>query len=267
MPQIKSLLNSCILNLADFSNDLKSVLHEGIRYIYRCNPERAKETQFQRSERLSTAQRHVDSENEFLKTRARASPQLAKNRIKKYLKKLCIVEWVNVNISKRQLVLKVDEESLKVKSAFDGCYVWTTEISEKEASDQEIYNRYKDLKYVEEDFRTLKTCFLEIRPVYVRTLESTHGHIFHMMLAHMIVRELRQAWACLNITVEEGLMRLSSICYQTLQLSEGVNVSCIPKQVGETAALLEALKIELPKSIQHCDINVVTRKKTRNSVK
>ena len=230
-----------------FTNELKSIQNEDRRYIYRCNPERALETRKQRQERFDTAQRKVDQENLRLSEKQKSSPYVAKRRIQKYLKKLCIFEWVDVYIVKRHLILKINEEQLKEKSSFDGCYVWTTDLSEEQLNNRELYERYKDLKYIEDDFRTFKTTFLKIRPVYVRTLASTRGHIFHMMLAHMILRELRLAWNHFNITVEEGLKTLSLICYQTLQISEGVNVRCIPKQTGEAAALLDALKIELPK--------------------
>jgi hypothetical protein len=78
----------------------------------------------------------VDQENLRLSEKLKASPYTAKTRIQKVLKTLCVFEWVNVNIIKRQLVLQLDEEKLKTKSAFDGCYIWTTDVSEKELSNR-----------------------------------------------------------------------------------------------------------------------------------
>lgn len=124
----------------------------------------------------------MNQENEKLKSKPKVLAFLTKKRTQKYLNRLCIDEWVDVYIDKRKLFLKVNEENLREKSRLDGCYIWTTEIGADEAADQEIYERYKDLKYVEDDFRTFKTNFLEIRPIHVRTPASTRGHLFITML-------------------------------------------------------------------------------------
>lgn len=266
LPEIKVLIKEGLLNLDAFKAELQSISHKGIRYIYRRNPHRAEETQRQRQERLFTVQKHVDRENENLKTKPNTSSQIAKKRIIKYLKKLCVSEWVTVCIKKRELILEINQENLQKKSQFDGCYIWTTELTGDEANDQEIYERYKDLKYVEDDFRTLKTNFLEVRPFYVRTPESTKGHLFITMLAYMIVRELRIAWRNENITVKEGLRMLSSICQNSIKCSDEVSIQMISSPSKESAKLLEALKVQVPKTILESKVNVVTRRKTKSVV-
>lgn len=266
LPEINSLISKKHLSLTNFKKELQSVVIEGTRYIYRRNPGRAQETKRQRQERLDTAQKHVDKENERLRNQAKTSAFASKRRIKKYLKKLCIFEWASVSISKRQLILSVDEDRLALRAQYDGCYVWTTLLTEEQVTDQEIYDRYKDLKYVEEDFRTFKTDFLEIRPIYVRTEESTKGHLFITMLAHMIVRELREAWKGIDLTVQEGLRVLSQICHIYIKCSDNVTLNTVSKP-GEVAAnLLKAL--HLPSiDIKETIINVVTRHKTRSTSK
>lgn len=265
MPQVHSLLNANIVKLDDFTIDLKSFNHEERRYIYRRNLERALETQKQRQERFDTAQRKVNQENERLEQRLKASSNVAKNRIKKVLKKLCIFEWVEVNIVKRQLVLTIDEEKLRKKSELDGCYIWTTDLKEEELSNREIYERYKDLKHVEEDFRSFKTTFLEVRPIFVRTEESTKGHLVVVMLAHMILQELRSRWLEFNMTVGEALAELTLLCRNTIEFSNGHRVECIPEPSMGMAALLKAAKITLPKSIEERKVPVVTRHKVRKN--
>lgn len=267
MPQILALLNAGVVKLENFTNELKSVVHEGRRYIYRCNPERALETRKQRQERFETAQRKVDQENLRLDERSKASPNTAKRRIQKTLKKLCVFEWVTVSIVKKRLVLKIDETKLKKKSEFDGCYIWTTDLSEDELNNREIYERYKDLKYVEDDFRSFKTCFLEIRPIFVRSEESTRGHLVVLLLSHIILRELRKAWSHLDKTAEEALQELSLLCQNTIQFSDGKKIHNIPTPTSEMAALLKAIDITMPKSIEECLVPVVTRRKVRKSVK
>jgi hypothetical protein len=267
MPQILALLNAGVIKLADFTDELKSIRHKGVRYIYRCNPERALETQRQRQERFETAQRKVDQENTRLCELSKASAYAAKRRIQKVLKKLCVYEWVDVSIIKRQLVLQINEDKLKQKSAFDGCYIWTTDLSENELSNREIYERYKDLKYAEDDFRTFKTGFLEVRPIFVRSEASTRGHLVVVMLAHMILRELRRAWAHFDNTVGEGLGKLNLLCLNTMQFSDGRKKNFIPIPDNEGAALLKAVGIALPNNLEECKVPVVTRRKVRKSVK
>lgn len=265
LPEVNSLINAGYLKLADFDGELKSICIEGTRYIYRRNPGRAKETQRQRQERLATAQKRVDQENEKLQLKPNMSANLAKTRTKAYVSRLCINEWADIYINKRQLYIRVNEESLKEKSKFDGCYIWTTELGIEEATDREVYDRYKDLKYVEDDFRTFKTDYLEVRPIHVRTRASTKGHLFITMLAHMIVRELRQAWSDVNITVQEGLRLLSLTCQNSIEYSENLNINMIPTPSTKAKSLLEALNIKLPKTIKLSQPRVVTRHKTKKS--
>lgn len=262
MPEVFSLINSGQLKREDFVHDLKSISKDNVRYIYRCNAERALETQRQREERFETAQRKAEQENAMLRSRLKSSAMLAKKRIQKVLKKLCVFEWVNVNIVKRQLVLTIDQEKLKEKAAFDGCYIWTTDRAESDVSDREVYEQYKNLKYVEDDFRTFKTTFLDIRPIFVRSEASTRGHLLIVMLAHMIVRELRNDWKTFNLTVQEGLAELSLICRHSLNIA-GQVVNCIPTPSKQANSLLQALRITLPKHIEEVNVPVVTRRKVR----
>lgn len=64
-------------------------------------------------------------------------------------------------------------------------------------------------------FRTSKTVELEMRPIHVclatRTTR-TRGHAFVVMMAYRIVQELSIRWQQLDITVEEGINELSSLC-------------------------------------------------------
>jgi hypothetical protein len=266
MRQITPLLTAKVFIPENFTNELQSILHNGRRYIYRRNPQRALETEKQRQERLDTAQRKIDQENFRLRQKQKSSPYIAKKRIQKYLKRLCIFEWVDVNIVKNQIFLKVDEERLKEKSKFDGCYIWTTDWNEEQFSNREIYEKYKDLKFIEDDFRTFKTTLLEIRPIFVRSERSTRGHLLVVMLAHIILRELRKAWGHINKTVEEALTELSLLCRNTVQFSDK-KLSCIPSPNDELSKLLEAVNVTLPKELEESKVAVVTRHKVRKNVK
>lgn len=266
MRQITPLLNQRVVVPEEFTSELQSTLHGERRYIYRRNPERALETERKRYERLETAQRKVDQENFRLSEKLKSSSYTAKRRIQKFLKKLCIYEWVKVTVKKRQLQLEIDKEKLQENAKFDGCYIWTTSWPEEQLSDREVYEHYKNLKYIEDDFRNFKTTFLEIRPIFVRTEESTRGHLLVVMLAHMILRELRKGWESFNKTVGEALTELSYLCRQTIRFSDKT-IECIGTPNQTMSQLLEAIKVTMPNRIEEQRVPVVTRHKVRKDVK
>lgn len=264
MPQMKKLLNDGTIMLKAFSNQLKSVIKDGVRYIYRKNQERAKMTESDRDERLQTVQKHIVQENEHLR-KPNTSVESAKNRMVQYAKRLCIHEWAEIRTKERSLYIEIIPEKLAEKSQYDGCYVWTTDLPKDEIGDKEIYDRYKDLKYIEDAFRDMKTEFLEIRPLHVRSKKSTRGHLLVTMLAYMILKALKKAWDDMNITVEEGLDQLSLICQNIMKFTSGAEVNFIPEPTVETIELLNRLNLKLPKTIERVAVPVVTRKKLKKS--
>ena len=61
---------------------------------------------------------------------------------------------------------------------------------------------YKNLKYVERDFRYVKSDDLDLRPVFHRLEERVKAHVLICMLACYLTWHLRQAWAPLTFTDE-----------------------------------------------------------------
>ena len=57
-----------------------------------------------------------------------------------------------------------------------------------------------------------KTTHLEMRPVFARTETSTRGPVLVVMPTYRVVRAARRAWADLDLTVEEGLQQLATLC-------------------------------------------------------
>ena len=124
-----------------------------------------------------------------------------------------------------------------------------------------VHDRYKDLTLVEQAFRTCKTAHLEARPIYVRTEDHTRGHVLAVMLAYLVRRELSRAWAALDVTVEEGLQLLQTLCSTEIQVEGGGSCLRIPTPSVALRALLDALKVRIAEALPHTDTSVVTRKK------
>src|ERR1700751_3847513 len=91
-------------------------------------------------------------------------------------------------------------------------HVPNTNRGAKKASKELVHDRYKDLTLVEQAFRTSKTVELEMRPIYVQLENSTRGHALVVMLASRLVHELARRWQTLDLTVQEGLKKLSTLC-------------------------------------------------------
>jgi len=82
--------------------------------------------------------------------------------------------------------------------------------------------------------------------VYVRTEEHTRGHVLAVMLAYLIRRELSQAWQGLNVTVEEGLAQLATLCSMEVKVEGGASCLRIPTPRDGSVALLKAASVRAP---------------------
>jgi transposase len=114
---------------------------------------------------------------------------------------------------------------------------------------------------VEKAFRTCKTSHLEIRPVYVRNEKSTRGHALVVMLAYVIVRYLQNAWKELDLTVEEGLNRLSTLSAMEMKIKGKGGCLKIPQPREDSQKLLAALGIRMPRALPGARVHVDTRRK------
>ena len=126
---------------------------------------------------------------------------------------------------------------------------------------QVVHDRYKDLALVEQAFRTCKTAYLELRPWYLRTEASTRGHAVVVMLAHLIIRELRRAWGHLNRTVEEGIAQLTTLCALEIRVQGQEPFWRVPTPRGLSQRLLETVGVHLPDVLPQRKGPVVTRTK------
>ena len=261
-PQIEALIKKGILQLGLFEEKLCEIKDEGIRYILRRNPTRAEEMAKTRISKLQSMEKYIERKNGYLREHPRASVSKALEAAKERVKKLKLEAWAQIKDESRTLKIESNEEALKEESYLDGCYVIKTDLKENEADTYLVHDRYKDLTEVEKVFRGCKTVNLEVRPVYVRKEGSTRGHVFVVMLAYLIIRRLRDAWAGFDLTVEGGLEQLATICSMEVTV-KGQNARCqkIPRPRQQSRELLEALQITLPEVLPRRNLRVVTEKK------
>jgi hypothetical protein len=98
-------------------------------------------------------------------------------------------------VTRRQA--QIDEEA-----ALDGFYVLRSPVPATELDAAGVVTAYKNLKYVERDFRSIKADDLDLRPVFHRLEERVKAHVLICMLGCYLTWHLRKAWAPLTFTDE-----------------------------------------------------------------
>ena len=259
-PQIRTLLTQEVLQLDLFDEAVCEVEHEAVRYVLRRNPVRAEEMAQSRTARLASLRARVEEQNRYLAEHPRARVEVAQRKLNERNQRYKLAGFATVEVTERTFSLTLDKEAREAAAELDGCYVIKTDLADALASAQQIHDRYKDLAEVERAFRTFKTGHLEARPVFVRSEESTRGHVFVVMLAYLIERELSRCWRELDTTVAEGIDELGSLRGSIVQIGA---TSCqkVPQPTGLAQQLLDAAQVQLPEVLPVRKVEVVTRKK------
>ena len=260
-PQIEALMKRGLIQYGLFDERVCEVEEAGIRYILRRNPVRAGEMDKSRLSKRRALEEFVSEKNIYLSEHPKAKVSTALGKVKSKIKVLRLEKWLSVKAQDRQLSLEQDDAVLKEESLLDGCYVIKTDLAKEVADTQLIHDRYKDLAEVEKAFRDCKTEILEVRPVFVRSEQSTRGHVLVVMLAYMIIRKLREAWAPFDMTVKDGLKQLSTLCSMEIKVKDHGSCLKIPRPREESRELLKALDVRMPTVLPHREVRVVTRKK------
>jgi Transposase DDE domain len=261
-PQIEALLTQGVLQMSLFDAPLAEVTTtEGQRYILRCNPERAKEIASSRESKYATLSAAMVAANEYLANHPRANPGTQLKNLRSRAAKLRISGWTTFNVEGRTISIRKDPEALAETSKLDGCYVLKTDLSQTAAAKDIVHDRYKDLALVEWAFRESKTVHLEIRPVNVRLETRTRGHAFVVMLAYSIIRVLGTLWRNLDLTVQEGLDQLSTLCMSEIILPNRPVSYQLPAPRDGVQQLLDAARVRLPGKIIPKASRVATKSK------
>jgi len=261
-PQIGALLKQDLLQMDLFDQGLAEVRSaEGIRYILRRNPTRVEELVASREDKYRVLAQAVDDQNRYLAAHPRAKVEVALRKVQARGEKLRIREWVSLSTTGRRIVMTRDAERLSEIAKLDGCYVLKTDLSEQAADKVVVHDRYKDLALVEQAFRQSKTVHLEMRPIYVRRATRTRGHAFVVMLAYRIIQALAARWQSLDITVEEGLDQLATLCVTEVHIAGKAPYHQVPKPREAVQKLLQAADVRLPAALSAREVAVTTKRK------
>jgi hypothetical protein len=109
----------------------------------------------------------------------------------------------DLTITDTSLTVARRQDRIDAEAALDGFYVLRTPIPASQLDGPAVVTAYKNLKYVERDFRHIKSDDLDLRPVYHRLEDRVRAHVLICMLACYLTWHLRRAWAPLTFTDQD----------------------------------------------------------------
>src|SRR5229473_424635 len=107
-----------------------------------------------------------------------------------------------LTITDTSLAVERRQDQIGAEAALDGFYVLRTPVPASDLDAPGVVTAYKNLKYVERDFRHIKSDDLDLRPVFHYLEERVKAHVLICMLGCYLTWHLRRAWAPLTFTDE-----------------------------------------------------------------
>jgi hypothetical protein len=121
-------------------------------------------------------------------------------RVGRVLGRFKMAKHFTLDIADRHFAYTRDQAAIDAEAALDGIYVVRTSVAANQLDTAGVVQAYKRLANVEQDFRSLKTVDLDLRPVHHHLEQRVRAHVLVCMLAAYLVWHLRKAWAPLCFT-------------------------------------------------------------------
>lgn len=253
--QVRTLLKQGVLQPDCFDTHLCEVEHGAQRLIVRRNDAvRVREAR-RRDDKLQRLQVKIEERNRFVEKSKRASAEKGLATLQRWAKSHKLGSFVTLTLEERVIACTVDAEAKANDALLDGCYILETDVPKALMEAATVDGRYRDLQQVERNFRTVKTTFLEIRPIFVRKADRTQAHVFVAMLALKLTRHfaagLRQVFGTVGrdpdaITPEDALVALGRLTYLHTTGRDGEQRTQLPRPDAHQAKILEALGLSFP---------------------
>ena len=253
--QVRTLLKQGVLQPELFDTPLCEVEHDGKRLIVRRNEAvRVREAR-RRADKLQQLQAKIAERNAFVEKSPRASAEKGLTALRGWVKRHKLAKFVTLTLEKRMSLCAIDEMAMAEEALLDGCYLLETDVPAALLDAPTVDQRYRDLQKVERNFRTVKTTFLEIRPIFLRKAERTKAHVFVAMLALKITRqfetELREAFGTVGededaMTPDDALVALGRLTYLYTTDRNGQRHAHLPRPDAHQGKILNAIGLSFP---------------------
>jgi transposase len=259
-PQVRRLLQTQVLRTEWFTTHVHEVIHGSVRLILRRSEALQQQAARRRADKWAKLQRLITARNAFVQTSKRAKPETGLRTLQAWVKRHKLEAFVQVSLHDGCLRATLDTAAQAEATVLDGCYVLETDVPQSALDASTVHDRYRDLHEVEQDFRTMKTGLLEVRPIFVRKAPRTRAHVLVTMLAVKVVREMRRALVAafgttdddkMAVTVEDALVALARLCLLTYHVQDTA-VTRLPTPDERQEAILKALETPLPTARSWC---------------
>ena len=254
-----------------FDEDLQEVVENDVRYIVRRNPARCDEIRETRESKITRLEEFIEVKTKYYNTHYRAKQETLENSINKKISSLKLSKFISYNITTKDgdVTIKDKEGNEKIKTKplatveinidekakievekLDGCYVVTTSLTDTtKHTKEEIHQAYKTLIKVENAFKTLKTEFLEIRPLYLKTDKRIKGHIALSMLAYNITLKLKSYTSEANLDFKSTIRKLSTVQTTINTINRAIKFETIAKVDESLQTLFSKMNLKFPTRI------------------
>ena len=138
-----------------------------------------------------------------------------------------------VTITDTSLAVTRKQDQIDAEAALDGFYVLRTPVPAGELDAAGVVTAYKNLKYVERDFRHIKSDDLDLRPVFHRLEERVKAHVLICMLACYLTWHLRRAWAPLTFTDQDPPAQDNPVAPASRSAAAQAKASCQHDPAGQ----------------------------------
>jgi transposase len=253
--QIRALIKRGVLQPDLFDEDIGEVAQEDKRLIVRRNEGVQRRERARRADKLQRLEALIGERNAFVSQSKRADAAAGLRQLEQWVKRHKLNGFVTLSLEQDQIRCQIDQEQLAEVALLDGCYVLETTVPAAQMDAPTVDARYRDLQKVERGFKTMKTDFLEVRPIFLRNGKRTKAHVFVAMLALKITRLfqalLNKAFGTTDddpnsMTHEDALQSLARLTY----LIYDVKGTCYARLIqpdDKQRALLDSLGIRFPR--------------------
>ena len=253
--QVRTFLKEGVLQTGLFDVPLCEVEHDDKRLIVRRNEIVRVREERRREDKLAQLQAKIADRNAFVKNSRRASAAAGLAALQRWAKSHKLSAFVTLALNERVIVCTIDQEAKAQDALLDGCYLLETDVPQGLMDAKTVDARYRDLQKVERNFRTVKTTFLEIRPIFLRKAERTKAHVFVAMLALKITRrfeaDLHRTFGSTEddpaaITPDDALVALGRLTYLYSTDRNGQRHTHLPRPDDQQAKILDAIGLSFP---------------------
>lgn len=253
--QVRTFLKEGVLQTDLFDVPLCEVEHDDKRLIVRRNETVRVREERRREDKLAQLQVKIADRNAFVTNSRRASAAIGLAALQRWAKRHRLAAFVTLALNERVIVCAIDQEAKAQDALLDGCYLLETDVPQGLMDAKTVDARYRDLQKVERNFRTVKTTFLEVRPIFLRKAARTKAHVFVAMLALKITRRfeaaLRQTFGSAEddpaaITPDDALVALGRLTYLYSTDRNGQRHTHLPRPDDQQAKILDAIGLSFP---------------------